>query len=75
MAPLQLTTNLTCTAEGLKWLWAMRGAIERIMIGQCKVVAETFVDFCGRACREGLEPVGGGAQEVKSICHTVQSCT
>ncbi|KAK9836260.1 hypothetical protein WJX81_000302 [Elliptochloris bilobata] len=51
----KVTTKVTCTAEGLKWLWALRGAVERVMVAQCKEVAETFVAFCGRACREGLD--------------------
>ncbi len=54
---MQLTTKLTCTAEGLKWLWALRGVIERVMVGQCKMVAETFVAFASRVSREGLNVV------------------
>lgn len=53
----QVLTQLACTADGLKWLFTLRGVIERVMVAQCKVIAETFVAFCGRVCRDGLDSV------------------
>lgn len=52
-----MLTQLACTADGLKWLFTLRGVIERVMVAQCKVIAETFVAFCGRVCRDGLDSV------------------
>ncbi len=53
----QVHSQVACTAEGLKWLWALRGVIERVMVAQCKMVAETFVAFAARVSREGLDVV------------------
>lgn len=51
----QVRTKLRCSAEKFKWLWAIRGMIEKIMLKECKIVAEKFVDYCRRVARDGVE--------------------
>jgi hypothetical protein len=44
--------SLSCSADGLKFLWAFKGAIENVMMYQCKHIAFNFVDFCEQRLRE-----------------------
>ena len=55
---LQVVTKIKCSAERFKWLWAIQGVLEKIMLRECKTVAETFVGYCGRLAREGAAAVG-----------------
>ena len=50
---MQVETRLKCSAEQFKWLWAIRGIIEKIMLRECRTVAETFVGYCSRLAAEG----------------------
>lgn len=58
MAAAQIVTKLKCSAERFKWLWAIQGALEKIMLRECKHVAETFVAYCSRLVHEGAAVVG-----------------
>ena len=49
----QVETRLKCSAEQFKWLWAIRGIVEKIMLRECRTVAETFVGYCSRLAAEG----------------------
>ena len=55
--PTQVETRLKCSAEQFKWLWAIRGIVEKIMLRECRTVAETFVGYCGRLAAEGAARV------------------
>ena len=50
-------TKLKCSAERFKWLWAIQGVLEKIMLRECKTVAETFVSYCSRLAHEGAVAV------------------
>jgi hypothetical protein len=52
---VQVCTKLRCSAEQFKWLWAIRSIIERIMLRECRTVAETFVEYAKKVAKEGLE--------------------
>ncbi len=47
-----MVASLSCSADGLKFLWAFKGAIENVMMYQCKHIAFNFVDFCEQRLRE-----------------------
>lgn len=50
---VQVCTKLKCSAEQFKWLWAIRSIVEKIMLRECRTVADRFVDYCKRAAKEG----------------------
>lgn len=52
---MQVCTKLKCSAEQFKWLWAIRSIVEKIMLKECRTVAERFVDYCKRVAKEGAE--------------------
>ncbi|KAK9915716.1 hypothetical protein WJX75_003077 [Coccomyxa subellipsoidea] len=49
----KVCTKLKCSAEQFKWLWAIRSIVEKIMLRECRTVADRFVDYCKRAAKEG----------------------
>ncbi|BDA44018.1 hypothetical protein COCOBI_05-2020 [Coccomyxa sp. Obi] len=51
----KVCTKLRCSAEQFKWLWAIRSIIEKIMLRECRTVAERFVEYCKRVVKEGAE--------------------
>lgn len=57
LSALQIVTKLKCSAERFKWLWAIQGVLEKIMLRECKTVAETFVSYCSRIAHEGAAAV------------------
>ena len=52
---VQVCTKLKCSAEQFKWLWAIRSIVEKIMLRECRTVADRFVDYCKRAAKEGAD--------------------
>ena len=52
---VQVCTKLRCSAEQFKWLWAIRSIVEKIMLRECRTVAERFVDYCKRVVKEGAD--------------------
>ncbi|EIE25801.1 hypothetical protein COCSUDRAFT_60813 [Coccomyxa subellipsoidea C-169] len=51
----KVCTKLKCSAEQFKWLWAIRSIVEKIMLRECRTVADRFVDYCKRAAKEGAD--------------------
>ena len=45
---LQVEASLSCTAEGLPWLWVLHGAIEKIMLSQGRHNITALIDFFQR---------------------------
>lgn len=52
---MQVCTKLRCSAEQFKWLWAIRSIVEKIMLRECRTVAERFVEYCKRVVKEGAD--------------------
>ncbi|CAL8470004.1 g9546 [Coccomyxa elongata] len=48
----KVCTKLRCSAEQFKWLWAIRSIVEKIMLRECRTVAERFVEYCKRVVKE-----------------------
>ena len=44
---LQIYTHMECSADNFKFLWMIRGLIEKEMIKQTKRVTNSFVNFIG----------------------------
>ena len=40
-----MDVSLSCTAEGLPWLWVLHGAIEKTMLSQAKANISALIDF------------------------------
>jgi len=51
-ATVQVTVDLACSARELRWLWALRGALEGVLVGQASLTATAFLDFCRARCAE-----------------------
>ena len=49
----QVDASLSCTAEGLPWLWVLHGAIEKIMLGQARDNITALIDFFQREVNAG----------------------
>ncbi len=49
----QVDASLSCTAEGLPWLWVLHGAIEKIMLGQARDNITALIDFFQREVSAG----------------------
>ena len=70
-----METRLKCSAEQFKWLWAIRGIVEKIMLRECRTVAETFVGYCSRLAAEGAAKVPVRIHGLPHVrCHTRVSC-
>ena len=50
---LQVEASLSCTAEGLPWLWVLHGAIEKIMLSQGRDNVTALIDFFQREVDSG----------------------
>ena len=66
MAVLQVNTHLTCSADQFKFLWGIKGHVERIMLQESKRVALSYVDFATKlaTCAPGLEAVWDASRKV-----------
>ena len=63
---LQVNTHLTCSADQFKFLWGIKGHVERIMLQESKRVALSYVDFATKlaTCAPGLEAVWDASRKV-----------
>ena len=50
---LQVEASLSCTAEGLPWLWVLHSAIEKIMLSQGRDNITALIDFSQREVDSG----------------------
>lgn len=64
---LQVNTHLTCSADQFKFLWGIKGHVERIMLQESKRVALSYVDFATKlaTCAPGLEAVWDASRKVR----------
>jgi len=44
--------DLACSARELRWLWALRGALEGVLAAQASRTATVFLGFCAARCAE-----------------------
>ena len=67
MVMLQVNTHLTCSADQFKFLWGIKGHVERIMLQESKRVALSYVDFATKlaTCAPGLEAVWDASRKVR----------
>ncbi len=49
---MQVTVDLACSARELRWLWALRGALEGVLVAQASLTATAFLGFCSARCAE-----------------------
>ena len=63
---LQVSTHLTCSADQFKFLWGIKGHVERIMLQEAKRVALSYVDFATKlaTCDPGLEAFWDASRKV-----------
>lgn len=66
MAMLQVHLHLTCSADQFKFLWGIKGHVERIMLQESKRVALSYVDFATKlaTCAPGLEAFWDASRKV-----------
>ena len=67
VAVLQVDTHLTCSADQFKFLWGIKGHVERIMLQESKRVALSYVDFATKLATHapGLEAVWDASKKVR----------
>ena len=61
-----MNTHLTCSADQFKFLWGIKGHVERIMLQESKRVALSYVDFATKLATHapGLEAVWDASRKV-----------
>ena len=52
-ACLQVEASLSCTAEGLHWLWVLHSAIEKIMLSQARANITALISFFQKEVNTG----------------------
>ena len=48
----QVSVEMECSASELRWLWALHGVLEGILIKQAHSTARAFCEFVRRRCAE-----------------------
>lgn len=64
---VQIYTHMECSADNFKFLWMIRGLIEKEMIKQTKRVTNSFVDFIGGIAK-GAPGAEALCEDSKKVC-------